>query len=61
MADITLGAFVADHGMADTAKIMGITRQRVHQMISRGVPVFIRVKRGVVIGWYTYRSVALQA
>ena len=56
MADIALGSWVADNGIPATARAMGITRQRIYQMQAERAPVWLRVRRGKVVGWYAYRS-----
>ena len=57
--EVNISNYAEVYGKPKTAKAMGITRQRVQQMVSEGAPVFLRLEAatGAVIGWYIYRDV----
>ena len=57
--EVALSSYVDVYGKPQTALAMGITRQRVQQMISNETEVYLRVDPpGKVVGWYIYRDVA---
>ena len=56
MTDISLQDYAQKHGRSVAANAMGLTYPRIHQMIARGEPVYLRLKDGEVVGWYIYRQ-----
>ena len=61
MVDIALKSYVHDYGKKAAARAMGVTGERVRVMCRDNESVWLRVKGGVVYGWYIYRSVAIRA
>ena len=58
MRDVKLDDYVAVYGRPHTAKAMGVTLQRIQQMVTRGEAVYVRLdKANEVVGYYLFREV----